>query len=47
MTSTVRLLMLATVVIALPAHAAERLTAGEWQVTARKKEEDRGLTNHS
>ena len=35
MTSTVRFFTLAAVVIALPAHAAEPLKVGEWQVTVR------------
>jgi Protein of unknown function (DUF3617) len=35
MTSTVRFFTLAAVVIALSAHAAERLTAGEWEVTVK------------
>lgn len=35
MTSTVGLFTLAAVVLALPAQAAERLTAGEWEVTVR------------
>ena len=33
--ATVWLFTLAAVVIALPAHAAERLTAGEWEVTVK------------
>ena len=34
-TSFVRLFTFAAVVLALPAHAAERLKAGEWEVTVR------------
>jgi Protein of unknown function (DUF3617) len=33
--ATVWLFTLAAIVIALPAHAAERLTAGEWEVTVK------------